>query len=188
MLTRSFSSDSEPRDHVEVDYMSQLTKSKLIRQVTIDVGSPEAGVIKEFVAKEGDIVEPPTKVVMSKRLMKSIYLMKLRSEYEEAFLEKHGVKFGLMSGFVKTAVSGLQNQLIINVVIDGDDIIYRDYIDISIAVGTPTEIWKQWSLSSLWFGEFGTFEFSIHTYYRWRFATLGSETDICINFTTPLGL
>nr|KAJ0216146.1 hypothetical protein LSAT_V11C300156050 [Lactuca sativa] len=42
-----------------------------------------------------------------------------------------------VSGFVKGAVSGLQNQPIINVVIDGDDIIYRDYIDISIAVGTP---------------------------------------------------
>ncbi|KAL8197725.1 hypothetical protein R6Q57_024259 [Mikania cordata] len=64
-------------------------------------------------------------------------LMKLRSEYKEAFFEKHGVKLGLMSGFVKAAVSGLQNQPIINAVIDGDDIIYRDYIDISIAVGTP---------------------------------------------------
>lgn len=63
-------------------------------------------------------------------------LMKLRSEYKDAFLEKHGVKLGLMSGFVKAAVSGLQNQPIINAVIDGDDIIYRDYIDISIAVGT----------------------------------------------------
>lgn len=64
-------------------------------------------------------------------------LMKLRSDYKDAFVEKHGVKLGLMSGFVKAAVSGLQNQPIINAVIDGDDIIYRDYIDISIAVGTP---------------------------------------------------
>ncbi|VVA22819.1 PREDICTED: dihydrolipoyllysine-residue [Prunus dulcis] len=64
-------------------------------------------------------------------------LMKLRSDYKDAFVEKHGVKLGLMSGFIKAAVSGLQNQPIINAVIDGDDIIYRDYIDISIAVGTP---------------------------------------------------
>ncbi|GFZ04938.1 dihydrolipoamide succinyltransferase [Actinidia rufa] len=74
-------------------------------------------------------------------------LMKLRSDYKDAFVEKHGVKLGLMSGFVKAfshsrfalsvAVSGLQNQPIINAVIDGDDIIYRDYVDISIAVGTP---------------------------------------------------
>ncbi|XP_021294143.1 dihydrolipoyllysine-residue succinyltransferase component of 2-oxoglutarate dehydrogenase complex 2, mitochondrial-like [Herrania umbratica] len=64
-------------------------------------------------------------------------LMKLRSDYKDAFVEKHGVKLGLMSGFIKAAVSALQNQPIINAVIDGDDIIYRDYIDISIAVGTP---------------------------------------------------
>lgn len=64
-------------------------------------------------------------------------LMKLRSDYKDAFLEKHGVKLGLMSGFVKAAVSALQNQPVVNAVIDGDDIIYRDYIDISIAVGTP---------------------------------------------------
>ncbi|KAF8414097.1 hypothetical protein HHK36_002096 [Tetracentron sinense] len=64
-------------------------------------------------------------------------LMKLRSDYKDSFVEKHGVKLGLMSGFIKAAVSGLQNQPIINAVIDGDDIIYRDYVDISIAVGTP---------------------------------------------------
>ncbi|XVF70712.1 hypothetical protein PTKIN_Ptkin11bG0184700 [Pterospermum kingtungense] len=64
-------------------------------------------------------------------------LMKLRSDYKDAFVEKHGVKLGFMSGFVKAAVSALQHQPIVNAVIDGDDIIYRDYIDISIAVGTP---------------------------------------------------
>ncbi|KAG9156732.1 hypothetical protein Leryth_026261 [Lithospermum erythrorhizon] len=63
-------------------------------------------------------------------------LMKLRSDYKDAFVEKHGVKLGLMSGFVKAAVSALQDQPTINAVIDGDDIIYRDYVDISIAVGT----------------------------------------------------
>ncbi|CAO2842507.1 unnamed protein product [Amaranthus hypochondriacus] len=64
-------------------------------------------------------------------------LMKLRSDYKDAFTEKHGVKLGFMSGFVKAAVSALQSQPIVNAVIDGDDIIYREYIDISIAVGTP---------------------------------------------------
>ncbi|GMN61774.1 hypothetical protein TIFTF001_030857 [Ficus carica] len=64
-------------------------------------------------------------------------LMKLRSDYKDAFVEKHGVKLGLMSGFVKAAISALQYQPVVNAVIDGDDIIYRDYIDISIAVGTP---------------------------------------------------
>jgi len=225
-----------PGDRVEVDEpIAQIETDK----VTIDVASPEAGVIQKFVAKEGDTVEPGTKIaVISKsgegvahvapsektsdkaasqpsppadksdedkpkpkvesasalekpkkatppppppkrsatepqlppkererrvpmtRLRKRVAtrlkdsqntfallttfnevdmtnLMKLRSDYKDAFVEKHGVKLGLMSGFVKAAVSGLQNQPIINAVIDGDDIIYRDYIDISIAVGTP---------------------------------------------------
>ncbi|KAE7995397.1 hypothetical protein FH972_000201 [Carpinus fangiana] len=238
----------QPGDHVEVDEpIAQIETDK----VTIDVASPEAGVLQKFVAKEGDTVEPGTKIaVISKsgenvshvapseklrskaaskpsaekkkadkekpkeetslpkpkaetsppkpkaetsppkpkapspprpkpsatepqlpprererrvpmtRLRKRVAtrlkdsqntfamlttfnevdmtnLMKLRSDYKEAFVEKHGVKLGLMSGFIKAAVSGLQNQPIINAVIDGDDIIYRDYIDISIAVGTP---------------------------------------------------
>nr|XP_043624303.1 dihydrolipoyllysine-residue succinyltransferase component of 2-oxoglutarate dehydrogenase complex 1, mitochondrial-like [Erigeron canadensis] len=219
----------KPGDRVEIDEpIAQIETDK----VTIDVASPEAGIIQEFVAKEGDTVEPGTRIaIISKsgegvtthvapsdaptqaapevapvkvdkplpkpeiqtakeapkvssppapkpsatepqlppkdrerrvpmtRLRKRVAtrlkdsqntfallttfnevdmtnLMKLRSEYKDAFLEKHGVKLGLMSGFVKAAVSGLQNQPIINAVIDGDDIIYRDYIDISIAVGT----------------------------------------------------
>ncbi|CAL9168618.1 unnamed protein product [Musa hybrid cultivar] len=220
----------KPGDRVEVDEpIAQVETDK----VTIDVASPEAGIIQKFIAKEGDTVTPGTKVaVISKsapadthvapsdekvgkdttspakkekinkqmpkveapikekpktpslpppkaspsepqlppkererrvpmpRLRKRVAtrlkdsqntfamlttfnevdmtnLMKLRFDYKDAFVEKHGVKLGLMSGFVKAAVSGLQNQPIINAVIDGDDIIYRDYIDVSIAVGTP---------------------------------------------------
>ncbi|KAJ0971211.1 hypothetical protein J5N97_019170 [Dioscorea zingiberensis] len=221
----------KPGDRVEADEpIAQVETDK----VTIDVNSPEAGVIQKFVASEGDTVTPGTKIaVISKsasathvapseekvdkvpakpsppaekentdkqkpkvetaaqekpkiaspappktsasepqlppkererrvpmpRLRKRVAtrlkdsqntfamlttfnevdmtnLMKLRSDYKDAFLEKHGVKLGLMSGFVKAAVSGLQNQPIINAVIDGEDIIYREYIDISIAVGT----------------------------------------------------
>ncbi|XP_022716124.1 dihydrolipoyllysine-residue succinyltransferase component of 2-oxoglutarate dehydrogenase complex 2, mitochondrial-like [Durio zibethinus] len=222
----------QPGDRVEVDEpIAQIETDK----VTIDVSSPEAGVIEQLVAKVGDTVEPGTKIaVISKsggvthvapseekpsktaselssaktkkvetekpkaetppskempkapslppsrpsakepqlppkererrvpmtRLRKRVAtrlkdsqntfamlttfnevdmtnLMKLRSDYKDAFVEKHGVKLGLMSGFVKAAVSALQNQPMINAVIDGDDIIYRDYVDISIAVGTP---------------------------------------------------
>jgi 2-oxoglutarate dehydrogenase E2 component (dihydrolipoamide succinyltransferase) len=222
----------QPGERVEVDEpIAQIETDK----VTIDVASPEAGVIEAFVAKVGDTVEPGTKIaIISKsaeashvspsekfptkaasqpppaekapaqtpppkaetsppkekpkapspapgrtsakepqlppkererrvpmtRLRKRVAtrlkdsqntfallttfnevdmtnLMKLRSEYKDAFVEKHGVKLGLMSGFVKAAVSALQNQPIVNAVIDGDDIIYRDYVDISIAVGTP---------------------------------------------------
>ncbi|KAE9456197.1 hypothetical protein C3L33_11908, partial [Rhododendron williamsianum] len=57
--SRSFSSDHEPGDRVHVDEpIAQIETDK----VTIDVTSPEAGIIKEFVAKEGDSVEPGTKI------------------------------------------------------------------------------------------------------------------------------
>ncbi|KAL6202380.1 hypothetical protein ACLB2K_026088 [Fragaria x ananassa] len=219
----------KPGDWVELDEpIAQIETDK----VTIDVASPESGVIEKFVANEGDTVEPGTKIAvilksgegvshvgpsekavpqpsspvetidknqpskvettpvtekpkapsplppkpsaqepqlptkererripmttLRKRIAKRLKdsqntyamlttfnevdmtnLMKLRSDFKDAFVEKHGVKLGLMSGFIKAAVNGLQNQPAINAVIDGDDIVYRDYIDISVAVGTP---------------------------------------------------
>lgn len=224
----------KPGDKVAIDEpIAQIETDK----VTIDVVSPEAGVIQKFVAKEGETVEPGVKIaIISKsgegveqaapsekassqseppkekesaqkevpkaepapvkeispksrapssqpppkhmasepilppkdrerrvpmtRLRKRVAirlkdsqntfallttfnevdmtnLMKLRSDYKDAFVEKHGVKLGFMSGFVKAAVSALEQLPVVNAVIDGDDIIYRDYIDISIAVGTP---------------------------------------------------
>jgi 2-oxoglutarate dehydrogenase E2 component (dihydrolipoamide succinyltransferase) len=56
---------------------------------------------------------------------------------QDAFLEQHGVKLGFMSAFVKAAADALVKVPAVNGVIDGDEIIYRDYTDISIAVATP---------------------------------------------------
>jgi 2-oxoglutarate dehydrogenase E2 component (dihydrolipoamide succinyltransferase) len=64
-------------------------------------------------------------------------VIEMRHEWKEAFQGKHGVKLGFMSPFVKAACHALQNQPIVNAVIDGTDILYRDYIDISVAVATP---------------------------------------------------
>ena len=64
-------------------------------------------------------------------------LMALRKKYKDTFIEEHGVKLGFMSAFVKAAADALQKVPAVNAVIDGDDIIYKDYIDISIAVAAP---------------------------------------------------
>jgi len=61
-----------------------------------------------------------------------------RKKYQDAFVKKHGVKLGFMSGFVKAATHALKEQPIVNAVIDGDSIVYRDFIDISVAVSSPT--------------------------------------------------
>ena len=64
-------------------------------------------------------------------------VMALRRRHGEAFRERHGVKLGLMSFFVKACVAALRRHPVLNAFIDGSDIVYHDYYDIGIAVATP---------------------------------------------------
>lgn len=64
-------------------------------------------------------------------------VMKLRSDNKQAFIEKHGVKPGLMSFFTKAAAIALKAHPRVNAFIDGDDIVSHSYADIGIAVQTP---------------------------------------------------
>lgn len=63
--------------------------------------------------------------------------MQLRKDNQDAFVKRHGMKLGFMSAFVKAVAHSLQNQPTVNAVIDGQDIVYRDYVDVSVAVATP---------------------------------------------------
>ena len=63
-------------------------------------------------------------------------VMKMRSQYKEEFQNKYGVKLGFMSFFVKACVIGLKNYPAINAEIQGEEIVYKNYYNISIAVGT----------------------------------------------------
>ncbi len=64
-------------------------------------------------------------------------VMKLRNEYKEAFKEKYGVSLGFMGFFLKACAIALQEFELVNAQIDGDEIIFHDYVDISIAVAAP---------------------------------------------------
>mmetsp|Transcript_29277 Transcript_29277/g.33563 ORF Transcript_29277/g.33563 Transcript_29277/m.33563 type:complete len:206 (-) Transcript_29277:48-665(-) len=64
--------------------------------------------------------------------------MDIRKQFQEPFQKKHGVKLGFMGGFVRGVVQAVKEQPVVNAVIEGDEIIYRDYIDVSIAVASPT--------------------------------------------------
>ncbi len=64
-------------------------------------------------------------------------VMSLRAKYKDKFKEKHGVNLGFMSFFTKACCYALQEWPAVNAYIDGEEIIYHDYCDISIAVSAP---------------------------------------------------
>jgi 2-oxoglutarate dehydrogenase E2 component (dihydrolipoamide succinyltransferase) len=63
-------------------------------------------------------------------------IMAARAKYKETFEKKHGVKLGFMSFFVKACIAALKEIPNVNAEIDGEDVIYKNYYDIGIAVGT----------------------------------------------------
>ncbi|OGT92765.1 MAG: dihydrolipoamide succinyltransferase, partial [Gammaproteobacteria bacterium RIFOXYA12_FULL_61_12] len=64
-------------------------------------------------------------------------VMELRDKYRETFEQEHGVRLGFMSFFVKASIEALRRFPLINAAIDGNDILYHDYYDIGIAIGSP---------------------------------------------------
>jgi len=64
-------------------------------------------------------------------------VMAMRNQYKEIFEKKHGAKLGFMSFFVKACVAALKEIPAVNAEIDGTDIIYKNFYDIGVAVGSP---------------------------------------------------
>jgi len=67
-------------------------------------------------------------------------LMEMRKKHQDVFTAKHGIKLGFMSAFVQAATSALQELPAVNAYIDDEtqEIVYREYVDISVAVASPT--------------------------------------------------
>jgi 2-oxoglutarate dehydrogenase E2 component (dihydrolipoamide succinyltransferase) len=63
-------------------------------------------------------------------------VMAMRKEHQEAFTKKHGVKLGFMSFFVRATIESLKATPQLNASIRGDDIVYHNYFDIGIAIGS----------------------------------------------------
>lgn len=64
-------------------------------------------------------------------------IMTLRKTYGEKFEKQHGIRLGFMSFYIKAVVEALKRYPEVNASIDGDDVVYHNYFDISIAVSTP---------------------------------------------------
>ena len=65
-------------------------------------------------------------------------VMELRNEYKDQFFKKHGVKLGFMSFFTLACVHALHEVPAVNAEIDGTDIVYKNFVHMGVAVGTPT--------------------------------------------------
>src|ERR1044071_9387136 len=63
-------------------------------------------------------------------------VMKLRSQYKDVFEKKHGTKLGFMGFFAKGCVQALKDVPAVNAEIDGQDIVYKNYYHVAVAVGT----------------------------------------------------
>ncbi|WP_187487907.1 2-oxoglutarate dehydrogenase complex dihydrolipoyllysine-residue succinyltransferase [Duffyella gerundensis] len=64
-------------------------------------------------------------------------IMDLRKQYGEVFEKRHGVRLGFMSFYIKAVVEALKRFPEVNASIDGEDVVYHNYFDVSIAVSTP---------------------------------------------------
>ena len=64
-------------------------------------------------------------------------VMAARAKYKDLFEKKHDVRLGFMGFFVKAAVQALRDVPSVNASIEGDEIVYRDYVDVSVAVSAP---------------------------------------------------
>jgi 2-oxoglutarate dehydrogenase E2 component (dihydrolipoamide succinyltransferase) len=64
------------------------------------------------------------------------HVMALRTEYKESFEKKHGVRLGFMGFFVKACIAALKELPNVNAEIEGDDIVYKNYYDMGVAVST----------------------------------------------------
>ncbi len=65
-------------------------------------------------------------------------VLAIRKEFQENFEKRHGVRLGFMSFFAKASIAALREIPAVNAEIDGDEIVYKNYYDIGVAVGTPS--------------------------------------------------
>lgn len=114
--------------------------------------APKAPVLKDNTAREERVKMSRLRQSIAKRLKRAQEeaailttfnevdmgaIMALRKEYQDQFVKKHDVKLGFMSFFVKASVQALKEFPTVNAEIDGNEIIYKNFYDIGIAVSTP---------------------------------------------------
>lgn len=93
--------------------------------------------LRKTVAKRLVIVKNETAMLTTFNEVDMQPIMELRSKYKEKFKEKYGVGLGFMSFFTKAVCEALKDFPTVNARIEGEEIVFNDYVDISIAVSSP---------------------------------------------------
>lgn len=108
--------------------------------VTVDTGSLEQVVpmtpLRRRIAERLVQAQQTAAILTTFNEVDMTATMALRKRHQDAFVKKYGIKLGFMSFFVKAAVDALKSYPDINAEIRGTDLIYRNYFDIGVAVGT----------------------------------------------------
>jgi len=93
--------------------------------------------LRKTVAKRLVTVKNETAMLTTFNEVNMKPIMDLRGKYKEQFKEKHGVGLGFMSFFTKAVCEALKEFTAVNARIDGEEIVYNDFVDVSIAVSAP---------------------------------------------------
>jgi 2-oxoglutarate dehydrogenase E2 component (dihydrolipoamide succinyltransferase) len=126
------SPDQQPADVPSTDLLKQDFQGRSRNESRKKLSQLRKTISRRLVA-----VKNETAMLTTFNEVNMVAILDLRKKYKEPFKEKYGVNLGFMSFFTKACCIALQDWPSVNAKIDGDEIIYHDYCDISIAVSAP---------------------------------------------------
>lgn len=119
---------------------SQTSTARIARPASTDQSAREERVkmtrLRQTIARRLKESQDTAAQLTTFNEVDMIALMQLRSEYKDLFEKKYGVRLGFMSFFVRACVTALHEIPAVNAEISGDEIIYKNYVNMGIAVGT----------------------------------------------------
>ena len=129
---------------ISTTYEAPVTKTAALENKPVLTGSDnrverreKLSTLRRTLAKRLVVAKNETAMLTTFNEVNMAPIMELRKKYKESFKEKYDVSLGFMSFFTKACCIALKEWPSVNAMIDGDEVIYHDYCDISIAVSAP---------------------------------------------------
>ncbi len=116
---------------------SQESMAGSTQQISRDITRNKMSQLRKKLAQRLVSVKNETAMLTTFNEVDMSQIMALREKYQPEFIEKHGVKLGFMSFFIKASALALKHFPMVNSMIDGAEILTHEYVDISVAVQAP---------------------------------------------------